>query len=74
MNLKPKQIKFHCQIICPSGKSYAKGIYKINNINEEDLSFVMDRQTTVIEWEEVRTRPKRNAEVIDEVKNNTLGE
>jgi hypothetical protein len=57
MNLKPKIIKLHCGMICPSGKSYTKGVYEVKNIAEEDLSFVMNRQTTVLEWE--KSHPKR---------------
>lgn len=44
-------------MICPSGRSYTKGVYEVKNIAEEDLSFVMNRQTTVLEWE--KSHPKR---------------
>lgn len=73
MNLKPKKIKFHCSIKCPSGRLYEKGIHEVKDITEEDISFVMERQTTVIEWED--SKPKKTPEIKVEIEDrNQLGE
>jgi len=52
-NQKPVEVKILCTMIGPSGRLYNKGEYKIEDLNEEDVDFILSKQSRVTKWVDI---------------------